>query len=97
MCSAQNFKMIEQLRNESQVTTKIYASVNQVSIGSANGLSPIQCQSIIQTNAGLLSIGPLGTDLNEIRIKIQNFSYMKMHLKISSAKWRPFCPGGEMS
>ena len=29
-------------------------------------------------------------------IKIHNFSFAKMHLKISSAKWRPFCPG-EMS
>ena len=26
-------------------------------------------------------------------IKIQNFSYTKMHLIMSSAKWRPFCPG----
>ena len=26
-------------------------------------------------------------------IKIQNFSFQKMHLKISSAKWQPFCPG----
>ena len=25
-------------------------------------------------------------------IKIQNFSFMKMHLKISPAKWQPFCP-----
>ena len=23
----------------------------------------------------------------------ENFSFMKMHLKISSAKWRSFCPG----
>ena len=41
--------------------------------------------------AGLLLIGPLGTNFNEIFIKIQIFSFMKMHLKISSAKWRPFC------
>ena len=27
--------------------------------------------------------------------KIQNFSFMKMHPKASSAKWRPFCPGGD--
>ena len=25
--------------------------------------------------------------------KIQNFSFIKMHLKMSFAKWRPFCPG----
>ena len=43
----------------------------------------------------MLSIGPLGTNFSEISIKIQNFSFMKMHLKISCAKWRPFCPGGQ--
>ena len=37
----------------------IYASVNRVSIGSDNGLSPIRCQAIIWNSAGLLSIGPL--------------------------------------
>ena len=26
-------------------------------------------------------------------IKVQNFSFMKMHLNMPSAKWRPFCPG----
>ena len=26
-------------------------------------------------------------------IKIQNVSFTKMHMKISSAKWQPFCPG----
>ena len=35
-------------------------------------------QAIIETNAGLLSIGPLGTNFSEILIKIQNFSFMKM-------------------
>ena len=73
---------------------KIYASVNRVSICSNNGLSPIRRQAIILTNAGLLSIEPLGTNFIEIWIKIQIFSFTKVHLKISSAKWRPFCPGG---
>ena len=27
--------------------------------------------------------------------KIQNFSFTKMHLKILSAKWQPFFPGGD--
>ena len=36
----------------------IYASVNRVSIGSDNGLSPIRRQIIILTSAGLLLIGP---------------------------------------
>ena len=50
---------------------------------------------IISSNAALLSIGPLGTNFSEILVKIQNFSFTKMHLKISSAKWRPFCPKGD--
>ena len=40
----------------------------------------------------LLSIVPLGTNFSETSIKIQNFSFMKMHLKISSAKRQPFYP-----
>ena len=63
----------------------IYVSVNKVSIGSSNGLSPIRRQAIIWTNAGLLLIGPLGTNFCKILIKTQNFSYTKMLLKISSA------------
>ena len=45
----------------------------------------------IWTNAGILSIRPLGTDLGEILIAIHIFSLKKMHLKMSSAKWRPLC------
>ena len=62
-------------------------------IGSDNGLSPEWRQAIIWTNAGILLIGPLGTNFSEILIKIQTFSLKKMHLKMSSAKWRPFCLG----
>ena len=61
--------------------------------GSDNGLSPGRRQAIIQTNAGILSIGLLGTNFNEISIGIQTFSFKKMHFKMSSAKWRPFCLG----
>ena len=43
--------------------------------------------------AALLSIGPLGTNFNEILIEMQNFSFTKIHLKILSVKWWPFCPG----
>ena len=42
---------------------------------------------------GILSIGPLGTNVNEISIGVQTFSVKKMHFKMSSAKWRPFCLG----
>ena len=63
---------------------------NLITIGSDNGLSPGRRQAIIWTNAGILSIGPLGTNFSEILIGIQTFSFKKMHLKMSSAKWRPF-------
>ena len=62
-------------------------------IGSDNGLSPGRRQAIIWTNVGILLIGPLRTNLSEILIGIQTFSFRKMHLKISSATWRPFCLG----
>ena len=62
-------------------------------IGSDNGLSPGRRQAIILTNAGILSIGPLGTNFNEVSIGIKVFSFKKMHFKITSAKWRPFCLG----
>ena len=66
---------------------------NVTIIGSDNGLSPGRRQAIIQTYAGILSIGALGTNFNEISIGIQTFSFEKMHFKMSSAKWRPFCLG----
>ena len=63
------------------------------SIGSDNGLSPGRHQAIICTNAGILLIGPLGTNFSENSIEILTFSFTKMRLKVSSAKWRPFCLG----
>ena len=60
-------------------------------IGSDNGLSPDRRQAIIWTNAGILLIGPLGTNFSEISIEILTFSIKKMRLKVSSAKRRPFC------
>ena len=62
-------------------------------IGSDNGLSPGRRQAIIGTNAGRLLIRPLGTNFSEILIGIQTFSFKKMYMKMSSAKWRPFCLG----
>ena len=62
-------------------------------IGSDNGLSPGRRQAIIWTDTRILSIRPLATNLNEISIGIQTFSLKKMYLKMSSAKWRPFCLG----
>ena len=62
-------------------------------IGSDNGLSPGRRQAIIWTNAEILLIGTLGTNFSEILIEIPPFSFKKMHLKMSSGKWRPFCLG----
>ena len=62
-------------------------------ICSDNGLSPGRCQAIIWTNTGILLIGPLGISFSEILIGIQTFSFKKMHFKMASAKWRPFCLG----
>ena len=59
-------------------------------IGSDNGLSPKRRQANIWTNAGILLIGTLGTIFSEILIEILAFSFKKMRLKVSSAKWRPF-------
>ena len=53
-------------------------------------------QAIIWTNAGILLIWPSGTNFNENLIGIETFSFKKMHLKMSSAKWRPFCLGLNM-
>ena len=62
-------------------------------IGSDNGLSPDRRQAIIWTNAGILLIGPLGTNFSEILIGIETFSFKKLHLKTSSVKWRLFSLG----
>ena len=66
---------------------------NLTIIGSDNGLSPGRRQAIIWTNAGILLIWHLRTNFSEILIEIGTFSYTKMHLKMSSGKWRPFCLG----
>ena len=62
-------------------------------IGSDNGLPPSRHQAIIWTNAGILLIRPLGANFSEILIEIYTFSFKKMHLKMSSGKWQPFCLG----
>ena len=68
--------------------------VSKLSIlGSDNCLSPGRRQANIWTNAGILSIWPLGTNFSEIFIEINTFFFKKMHLKMSSGKWRPFCLG----
>ena len=63
---------------------------NLTIIGSNNGLLSGRRQAIIWTNAVLLLIGPLGTNFSKILFEIQTFSFKKIHLKISSAKWGLF-------
>ena len=72
---------------------RIEASINCTILGSDNGLSPGRRQAIIWNNAAILLIGPLGTNFSETLIEIYIFSFNKMHLKMSSGKWRPFCRG----
>ena len=62
-------------------------------ISSDNGLLPGRRRAIIWTRAGMLLIKHLGRNFSDILIRIELFSFKKMHLKISSAKWRPFCLG----
>ena len=86
-----------QLTNASPLThwgRVTHICVNKLTIiGSDNGLSPDRRQAIIWTNAGILLIGPSGTNFSEILIEIATFSFKKIHLKVSSAKRRPFCLG----
>ena len=53
--------------------------------------SHVQRQAIIWTNTGLWPTGSLGIHFIEICIKIQKIPFKKIHLKMSSAKWQPFC------
>ena len=64
---------------------------NLTIIGSDNGLSPGRHQVIAWTNVGILLIGPLGINFSVMLTKIYTFSFKKIHLKMSSGKWRPFC------
>ena len=66
---------------------------NLTSIDSDNGLSPERRQAITWTNDRLLLIGSLGTNFSEMLFGIRTFSFKKMHFKMSSGKWRPFCLG----
>ena len=86
-----NLKTIMSLTHWGRVT---HICVSKLTIiGSNNGLSPERRQAIIWNNAGILLIGPLGTNFSEILIKIQTFSLKKIRLKLSSTKCRPFCLG----
>ena len=69
--------------------------MNWARIFSGNGLLPARRQAITWNNADLLSIGPIGTNFSEIWIEIQHFSFMKVHLKLSSAKMAAILSRGD--
>ena len=62
-------------------------------IGSDNDLLPGRRQAIIWTNDGILLIRTLGRNFSQFLNEIHTFSFKKIPLKMSSAKWRPFCLG----
>ena len=64
----------------------------QTIIGTDNGLLPGRRQAIISTNSGILSFQTLGTNFSEILSEIPKL-FKKIHLNMSSAKWRQFCLG----
>ena len=60
---------------------------------SDNGLTPGRRQANIWTSAGILLIGPLGKNFSEALVEIIIFSFKKIRLRVSSAKWQPSCHG----
>ena len=62
--------------------THIYVGKLTITTSSDSGLSPGRHQAIIWTYAGILLIGPLGTNFSETLIEIQTFSLKKICLKM---------------
>ena len=84
-----NLSVCKNVNSNSDVNSSRPGDISKLTIiGADNGLSPGRCQAIIWTNTGKLLLGPLGTDFSEILIDIHTFSFRKMHLKMSSGKWR---------
>ena len=55
---------------------------NLTSIGSDNDMLPGWCQAIIESNDGILLLGPLVTNFCVILIEIHKFSFRKIYLNI---------------
>ena len=90
-CAFNGSIILYNLTHSGRVT---HICVNKITIiCSDDGLSPGRRQAIIWTNVVILLIEPLGTNFSEILIAIHIFSWQKMHLNMSSAKWRPSCLG----
>ena len=84
-------KLIHSLTHWGQMT---HICVSKLTIlGSDNGLLLGRRQTIIWTNDGILSTGPLETNFSKILIEIHIFLFKKMPFKVLSVKWRPFCLG----
>ena len=66
--------------------------VEEIIIGSSNGLVPVRHQAIISGNVDFVSIGLFG-DIFQGNVKNQNFLVKQMRLKMASGKWWPFCSG----
>ena len=67
--------------------------MNRVSICLNNGLSPIRREAIISTNAGLLSIEPLGANFSEILFKNKTFHSRQCIRKYRLRKGGHFAQG----
>ena len=71
--------------------THIFIGTN-TNIGSDNGLLPGRRQAIIWTNAGILLIGPLGTNFSGILSEVQTFSFKKnIVCEVAAILPRPQC------
>ena len=75
------------------ITSTYWDWVTHMCVNKQNiiGLSPDLRQAIIWTNAGILLIWPLWTNLSEMAIETRAFSSRKLHLKMSCEKCWTFC------
>ena len=91
--------MASQITSITIVYSTVYSDTDQKKTsklrvtGLCEGNSPVtgEFPSQMASNAKKLPID----DVIMILIKVQHFSLMRSHLKRSSAKWLPFCPGGD--
>ena len=84
----------QHLTHRDQVTRVCVAKLTIIQ--SDNGLSPGRRQAFIWTIAGILLIGPLGTNFSEIVIESPTLSWKKNTFKVSSAKCCPLRLGLNM-
>ena len=70
----------------------MYTSVKHTYIASDNGLSPIRRKPLSEPMLLYCQLNPK-EHFSVILFEIRKFSFKKMHLKMSFAKWRPFCLG----